>query len=76
MPPSMCSACALNYQSSRSFRHTLRIGGNITAEVAEHEAGEVLFCRVGAEEVARQHWDDPRLAAQRAEFDADLLHPI
>jgi phenylalanyl-tRNA synthetase alpha subunit len=24
---SMCSACALNYQSSRSFRHTLRIGG-------------------------------------------------
>ena len=52
MPPSMCSARALDYQNSRSFRHTLRIGGNITAEVAEYEAGEVLFCRVGAEEVA------------------------
>ena len=52
MPPSMCSARALDYQSSRSFCHTLRIGGNITAEVAEYEAGEVLFCREGAEEVA------------------------
>ena len=52
MPPSMCTTNALDYQSSRSFRHTLRIGGNITAEVAEYEAGEVLFCRVGAEEVA------------------------
>ena len=48
----MCSARALDYQSSRSFRPTLRIGGNITAEVAEYEAGEVLFCRVGAKEVA------------------------
>ena len=48
----MCSARALDNQCSRSFRNTLRIGGNITAEVAEYEAGEVIFCRVGAKEVA------------------------
>ena len=48
----MCSAYALDYQSSHSFRHTLKIGDNISAEVAEYEAGEVLFCQVGAKEVA------------------------
>ena len=84
MPPSRCSACALDYQALALLATRSGLGGNITAEVAEYEAREVLFCRVGAEEVATSvavdnndceisptALGDPRLAAQRAEFDAD-----
>ena len=65
------------------------LGGNITAEVAEYEARDVLFGRVGAIEVATSVAVDNNncersltaegrsmASGSASGFDADLSHPI
>lgn len=78
------AACIADVRSTLKalalFASRSGLGGNITAEVAEYEARDVLFGRVGAIEVAtsvtvdnnncersQQQWEDPLLAAQRSD---------